>query len=114
MSSSFNDAFYQLGGDSPNDSNRPFDDGFLNPSADDGSPIFVSQPAQHASFPPPIYASEGSDPAEFFTSKDEEQFVDAFPTSNAPVLPPPSEMQEEGFALREWRRLGDSTVNFLS
>lgn len=108
MSSSFNDAFYQLGGDSPNASSRPFDDGFLNPSADDGSPIFVSPPDQHTSFPPPIYASGGSDP------EDEKTFADAFAASNSPVLPPPSEMQEEGFALREWRRLGISTVNFLS
>nr|GMC95951.1 clathrin light chain 2 [Ipomoea batatas] len=98
MSSSFNDAFYQLGDDSPNASSRPFDDGFLNPSADDGSSIFVSPPDQHTSFPPPIYASGGSDP------EDEKTFADAFATSNSPVLPPPSEMQEEGFALREWRR----------
>ncbi|XP_031094415.1 clathrin light chain 2-like [Ipomoea triloba] len=98
MSSSFNDAFYQLGGDSPNASSRPFDDGFLNPSADDGSSIFVSPPDQHTSFPSPIYASGGSDP------EDEKTFADAFAASNSPVLPPPSEMQEEGFALREWRR----------
>ncbi|XP_019151270.1 PREDICTED: clathrin light chain 2-like [Ipomoea nil] len=98
MSSSFNDAFYQFGADSPNASNPPFHDGFLNPPADDGSRIYVSPPAQHTSFPPPIYASGDSDP------EDEKPFVDAFATPNAPVLPPPSEMQEEGFALREWRR----------
>lgn len=94
MSSSFADSFDQLGGDSPAaPETHSFDEGYLGPDS------FSNFDSTAADSPPPIYVSGGefpSDPA-YFSSETND---------NGPILPPPAEMEpEEGYALREWRRL---------
>ncbi|KAK6156122.1 hypothetical protein DH2020_010370 [Rehmannia glutinosa] len=94
MSSSFPDSFDQFGGDSPvAGDTHSVDDGYLGPDS------YSNFESTAADSPPPIYVSGGefpSDPA-FFSSETND---------NGPILPPPAEMEpEEGYALREWRRL---------
>ncbi|KAK6135801.1 hypothetical protein DH2020_030496 [Rehmannia glutinosa] len=94
MSSSFPDSFDQFGGDSPvAGDTHSVDDGYLGPDS------YSNFDSTAADSPPPIYVSGGefpSDPA-FFSSETND---------NGPILPPPAEMEpEEGYALREWRRL---------
>ncbi|KAM1284794.1 hypothetical protein ACFX2J_027449 [Malus domestica] len=56
---------------------------------------FATQPASEAFSPPSIYAESNG-----------QGFNGGFGGSDDPILPPPSEMlPDEGFALREWRRL---------
>lgn len=79
----------------------------IRDSAAHGSPPFTSQPMPESPSPSPIYVSGGefgSDPAEFSSGVDGEPLNGGYTNSNGPILPPPSEMQEEGQLLREWRR----------
>ncbi|CAN1259445.1 Clathrin light chain 2 [Linum perenne] len=55
--------------------------------------VFISDPV-------PIYGA-GND---FAPAEDNGSFDGELDESNGPVLPPPSQMEEVGFALREWRR----------
>lgn len=112
MSSSFTDSFDQLGADSPSaDFTDSFDDGYLvsDPyqQLDSFSNVTESEPAADPSSPPSIYVSTGafsSDPLDFSAESND----------NGPILPPPAEMvPDEGYALREWRRLDLSIYNLI-
>ncbi|GFY83514.1 clathrin light chain protein [Actinidia rufa] len=79
---------------------------------DSDSPFFTSQPIPETPSTPPIYAGVGGfspDPVEFSSFSPEANgnaFDGGYVAADGPILPPPSEMEaEEGFALREWRRL---------
>ncbi|XP_057474921.1 clathrin light chain 2-like [Actinidia eriantha] len=79
---------------------------------DSDSPFFTSKPIPETLSTPPIYAGVGGfspDPLEFSSFSPEANgnaFDGGYVAADGSVLPPPAEMEaEEGFALREWRRL---------
>lgn len=119
MASSFStDSFDQLNDDSrPAPKAQAFDDedsvyvGYDSFSNFAGSESVVDSAIGGES---PVYVSGGgfsADPAEFSSFSTEANGMGfdgghAAEAADEPILPPPAEMEhEEGFALREWRRL---------
>lgn len=71
---------------------------YANMSYEAGDDDFFTSPS-----PPSTYSADGGSG---FSALNGEGFDGGFDESNGPILPPPGEMEsDEGFALREWRRL---------
>lgn len=97
-----------------------FDDSVADPVylSDDGfiiedSPVLVTEEEQVSNYPSPtsIFVSGGGlspdQPEISSVNESGTPFEGEYMASDGSILPPLSEMQpEEGFALREWRRLG--------
>ncbi|KAK9714704.1 hypothetical protein RND81_06G113700 [Saponaria officinalis] len=103
-------------------SDRPFDDGYLGGYSDfdagappfaadevtvetvaDDSPTQFGNPNYSSPFGDSIPVSNGNGNGVPYDLGADDDGI--FTSSDGPMLPPPDQMNEEGFALREWRRL---------